>query len=124
MVAEAFLNYYVEITYHTLRNKIIYLFIYVNDILVKYDGSEKQWRSLENSMSSIHTNIPFWMETENNFLINFLYICRVNHRIISNSSVTPPSTTKKLQTIRMFTRLKRIPLSCKNYNKELNIKGK
>lgn len=118
------------------KNNIIYWHRYVDDILVLFDGTERQLTQLHNYINTIHHNIKFTMEKESNKTINFLDISIQNKdqqhifkiyrkptqtdHTIHNSS-NHPYQHKLAAYNHMINRLNNIPMSKEDYKNELNI---
>lgn len=137
LLAEIFMDNLEKIIHkHPMSNKFIYWYRYVDDIIANFTGTTRQLDSFLTFINSVHSNIKFTIEMEQNNSINFLdlTISKINNKhdfsifhkpshtdiTIHNSSVHPYS--HKLAAFNsMIHRLLTIPLSIDNYNKELNI---
>lgn len=137
LLAEIFMdNLESKIHQNALSKNCIYWYRYVDDIITCFVGTDRQLQSFFKYINSLHPNIKFTLETEQNNSINFLdlTITKVNNKhefsifhkpshtdiTIHNSSSHP--YTHKVSAYNSFIhRLINIPLSEENYNKELNI---
>ena len=118
------------------KDKIVYWFRYVNDIICLWKGSNRQLDNFLCYLNTLHQRIKFTMEVEQNNVLNFLDL-RIDHStgfhefsifrkpthtdvIIPHHSCHPIS--HKLAAFNsMVYRALTIPMSHQDFNKEIGI---
>lgn len=139
IMANIFLNHFEKTFIHNARNKlrnnIIYWYRYVDDIILLFDGTDRQLSNLHNYLNSIHQNIQFTLEKEMNNSINFLDLTitnknqqhffkifrkptQTNHTIHASSN--HPFQHKISAYNHMLERLNKIPMTQADYIDELH----
>lgn len=121
---------------HHLSKNCIYWYRYVDDILACFIGTDRQLHTFEKYINSIHPNIEFSIEIEQDKSINFLdiTITRLQNKhefsifrkpshtdTTIHSSSIHPYQQKVAAYNSMIHRLLHIPLSETNFARELNI---
>ena len=74
LLAEIFMNYF-ETTFlkiNKYKNELLHWFRYVDDILICWNGSNRQFEDFFNQLNNFHPNIKFTVEKEENKTINYL----------------------------------------------------
>lgn len=126
---------------HILNNQnrfyknIIYWHRYVDDVLLLFNGTDRQIHLLKNYINSIHPKIQFTLEMEQNSNINFLdlNIKNLNQKHVFKIYRKPTQTDQTID-IRsnhpwqhkmaayhhLICRLNTIPMSNEDYEKEFN----
>lgn len=116
------------------KKLLLYWFRYVDDILICWNGSERQFTQFMQNLNAVHENIKFTVEKENEGTLNFLdlTITRINKKhefkifrkptytdiTIHNNSLHPKS--HKLAAYHsMVHRLVSIPMSISDFKNEL-----
>lgn len=136
LLAEIFMNNLeTEISKHYLFKNCIYWFRYVDDILICFNGTERQLSNLHNYINTVHPNIKFTIETETNKSINFLDLTISHHGKKHEFAIyhkpTHTDTTihatschplnHKLSAYNsMIHKLISVPMSKQNFDLELN----
>ncbi|XP_044745155.1 uncharacterized protein LOC123307018 [Coccinella septempunctata] len=112
LFAELFMSYFekmlIFIVNNHFKDKILFWFRYVDDILIAWIGSEEELREFHNWLNGLHLNINFTLELESDREINFLdlTIRRQQNKLTFNGS--------------HINRLLNIPLSQEAYIEEVN----
>lgn len=137
LLAEIFMNNLEIIIHkHHLSKYCQFWHRYVDDILISFYGTNRQLTSFSEYINSIHPNIKFTIESENNNSINFLdlTIRRIDNKldfsiyhkpshtdITINNKSYHPFQHKIAAYNSMVFRLINVPMSKENFTKELNI---
>lgn len=121
---------------HPLFQQCVFWHRYVDDILVCFKGTDRQFKNFENLLNSLHPNIKFSTEIETNTSINFLdlTITRLSNKLDFSIYRKPSHTDTTIHYTSnhpyqhkvaaynsMIHRLLHIPLSTQNFDKELQI---
>jgi hypothetical protein len=75
LLAEIFLDHYENKLFnsgHNLLNNIIYWYRYVDDILILWNGTDRQLDIFKKVLNNMHPKITFTVETDNNRCLNYL----------------------------------------------------
>ncbi|MGP1933983.1 MAG: reverse transcriptase domain-containing protein, partial [Arsenophonus sp. NC-XBC3-MAG3] len=84
ILADTFLHQMEQHTYHTIINtrKNIYWHRYVNDIIILYNGNNRQLEQLHRHINKIHKNLTFTLDLESDHRINYLdlIITKINNK--------------------------------------------
>lgn len=136
LLAEIFMSHIEETIFNSkqVQQQVTFWYRYVDDVLVGFNGTERQLDSLLNSLNSIHPRINFTLEIEKNKTINFLDLtishnnkeinCEV-YRKPTFSGVTIHKTSQhpwhqKISPFNaMLHRAVCLPLSAENFKKEI-----
>lgn len=137
-LANIYLNHFekthVNSNSNKYKNNIIYWHRYVDDVLILFNGTNRQLENLHTYINSIHTKIQFTLEKEENKTINFLDLTiknenqrhtfkifrkrtQTNHTIHNSSH--HPAQHKIAAYNHMLHRLNNIPMSDDDYNDEI-----
>lgn len=137
-LANIYLNYFEKTFIMSNENKyqhnILYWYRYVDDILLLFDGTDRQLSNMHNYLNKIHPNIKFTIEKEIHKSINFLDLTifnqnqshsfkifrkptQTNHTIHKSSH--HPYQHKIAAYNHMLNRLNTIPMNIDDYNREL-----
>jgi hypothetical protein len=118
------------------KDKIIFFYRYVDDIIILYDGNSRQVNIFNKFMNKIHPNMKFTLELEENNSLNFLDLTlkKSDNRFMFNVFRKPTATdttihatshhpmSHKLAAYHSFVnRLLSVPLSNEDYINEKNI---
>lgn len=140
ILAEIFLNNFenkhIWATKNRYKNKIIFFYRYVDDIIILFDGNSRQITLFNNFVNNIHPNLKFTIELEQNNSLNFLDITltKINNSFSFKIFRKPTATdttinatshhpqSHKLAAYNSFVnRLLTVPLNTENFNEEKNI---
>lgn len=137
LLAEIFMNNLEEKIYsHPISKQFLYYFRYVDDILVCFKGTDRQLSTLQQFLNTLHPNITFTTELEENNSLNFLdltltkdnnkHIFSIFHKpsqtdITIHNTSFHPYQQKMLAYSSMIHRLINIPLPPAEFKKELSI---
>ncbi|XP_044755643.1 uncharacterized protein LOC123314420 [Coccinella septempunctata] len=117
------------------KDKILFWFRYVDDILIAWIGSEEELREFHNWLNGLHLNINFTLELESDREINFLdlTIRRQQNKLTFSIYRKPTQTSTKISKTSChymghkmavfnsnINRLLNIPLSQEAYIEEVN----
>lgn len=116
------------------NNNIIYWYRYVDDVLLLFNGTDRQLANMHKYINNIHKNIKFTIEKEINKSINFLDLTINNHNQLHTFKIfrKPTQTNHTIHSDshhpfqhkisaynHMIHRLNNIPMSNEDYNHEL-----
>lgn len=138
-MAEIFLQHIEQnkiLNHNKYTKKIIYWFRYVDDIIVLYNGNKRQCETFFKYINTVHQNLNFTAEYEDNNTLNFLDLSIIKDQnqkhkfniyrkptttdtLIHNTS-NHPIQHKHAAFRSMIHRLNNIPLDTHDYNTELN----
>ncbi|XP_044766282.1 uncharacterized protein LOC123322402 [Coccinella septempunctata] len=139
LFAELFMSYFekklIFIPNNPFKDKILFWFRYVDDILIAWIGSEEELKEFHEWINKLHMNINFTLELESERRINFLdlsisrHLNKLTFSIYRKPSQTSTKINKtschymghKMAAFNTYiTRLLNVPLSQDAYSEEVN----
>ncbi|XP_044757815.1 uncharacterized protein LOC123315969 [Coccinella septempunctata] len=127
LFAELFMSYFekmlIFIVNNPFKDKILFWFRYVDDILIAWIGSEEELREFHNWLNGLHLNINFTLELESDREINFLdlTIRRQQNKLTFSIYRKPTQTSTKISKTSCHYMGHKMAVFNSNINRLLNI---